>query len=80
MAQLLETLPRWHPLALLEGLVPGLGRAVKMIRGQRPQAAEELLTVAELVQRILRAVICSEVQFVELWRRAISIGGWRQGW
>jgi cob(I)alamin adenosyltransferase len=26
MAQLLETLPRRHPLALLEGVVPSLGR------------------------------------------------------
>jgi hypothetical protein len=34
MAQLLETIPSWHPLVLLDGEVPCLGRTREVVRCQ----------------------------------------------
>jgi hypothetical protein len=83
MARALETLPRWHALALLEGVVPGLGHSPEMVGGQprmvrcqRPLAPKELLTMVEPVQRVLRAIVRGELKSVELRRRTIAIDGW----
>src|SRR5579859_1264287 len=68
MAELLETFPGWHAGVLFQRVVPRLRRAAQVvggepcaIRGQGLLATEELLTVVEPVQGIVRAVIRHEL-------------------
>jgi hypothetical protein len=72
MAQLLEPIPVRHPLVLLDGEIPCPGRPSEVVRcqpcpvgGEGALAAEKLLALIELVQRVNRAVVCRELQLVE---------------
>jgi len=68
IAQLFETIPRRHALVLLEGVVPCLGRTGEMVRrepsavrGQGTLPAEELVTMIELIEGILGAIVGGEL-------------------
>jgi hypothetical protein len=72
MAELLEARPGRHPLVLLDGEVPCLGRTCQVIRrqprpvrGEGTLTAEELLTLVDPVQGVDRAVVRRELQLVE---------------
>ena len=80
--QLLEALPRWHALVLLEGVVPSLGRPPEMIGGEpgtvggeRALTPKELFTLVEPIQGIDGAVVCGELQLVKLGWRWVLCGG-----
>jgi hypothetical protein len=72
VAQLLEALPRRLALVLHEGEVSRLGRPTQVV-GRQPRVirqrglltAEELLAMVEPVQRIVKAIVCRELQLVE---------------
>jgi hypothetical protein len=72
MAELLEALPGRHPLVLLDGEVPCLGRTRQVVRrqprsvgGEGTLSPEELLAMVDPVQGIDRSVVGGELQLVE---------------
>jgi hypothetical protein len=78
VAQLLEALPRRTTLILLQGEVPGLGGSPEVV-GRQPSVvigrcalvAEKLLTMIELVQRVVEANERRELELVEMRGRLI---------
>jgi hypothetical protein len=68
MAELLEARLGRHPLILLDGEVPCLGRTCQVVRrqprpvrGEGTLTAEELLTLVDPVQGVDRAVVRREL-------------------
>ena len=67
-----EALPHWHALVLLQRVVPSLRCTAEVVRSeprtiriQGALAAEELLAVVQLIERIHPVVVRRELELVE---------------
>jgi hypothetical protein len=71
-AEVLKTLPWWHLLILLQGIIPCLHSVMQMV-GREPHPGQDwrllspkkLLALVQPVEGIHRAIVCWELQLVE---------------